>query len=148
MDIMILSAADSLWSEVSTYAAACSWHAGAALSQHMNSNGFTDWERVIVALEQGKICGFCTVSKTDCIPDVPYSPYIGFVFVDEGYRGARLSEQMIRCAMDYLRTLGFHEVYLVSDHVNLYEKYGFQILDRKLAPWGTEEKIYTQSLRK
>ncbi|MDO4298341.1 MAG: hypothetical protein Q4C59_07700 [Lachnospiraceae bacterium] len=41
---------------------------------------------------------------------------------------------------------GFEEVYLVSDHVNLYEKYGFSVVDRKMAPWGEEEKIYWQRL--
>jgi hypothetical protein len=32
------------------------------------------------------------------------------------------------------------KVYLVSDHENLYEKYGFRVIDRKTAPWGSEEK--------
>lgn len=59
------------------------------------NNGFNDWERVIVALDNEKICGYCTVSKTDCIPDVDYTPYIGFMFVGEEYRGNRLSQQLI-----------------------------------------------------
>ena len=46
--------------------------------------------------------------------------------------------------MDYLKSVGFDKVYLVSDHVNLYEKYGFRVIDRKIAPWGSEEKIYMQ----
>jgi hypothetical protein len=44
--------------------------------------------------------------------------------------------------MDYLKGVGFDQVYLVSDHENLYEKYGFRVIDRKIAPWGSEEKIY------
>ena len=67
-------------------------------------------------------------------------PYIGFMFVDELYRGNRLSQQLICYAMDYLKNVGFDKVYIVSDHVNLYEKYGFVIIDRKIAPWGSEEK--------
>jgi len=112
----------------------------------MNNNEFQDWERVIVALDDGKICGFCTVAKTDCIPNVVYTPYIGYMFVDELCRGNRLSQQLILYAMNYLKSIGFDKVYLVSDHVNLYEKYGFHIIDRKIAPWGSEEKIYMQEL--
>lgn len=107
---------------------------------------FKEWERVLVALENDKIAGFCTVSKTDCIPNVEYTPYIGFMFVGEAYRGHRLSQKLIQNAIIYLKDLGFENAYLVSDHNNLYEKYGFCVIDRKMAPWGEEEKIYVQRL--
>ena len=48
--------------------------------------------------------------------------------------------------MKYLKSIGFDKVYLVSDHENLYEKYGFKVIDRKMSPWGSEEKIYIQEL--
>lgn len=112
----------------------------------MDNNEFNEWERVIVALDNEKICGYCTVARTDCIPDVSYTPYIGYVFVGEEYRGNRLSQKLIRYAMDYLKAIGFDKVYIVSDHENLYEKYGFDIVDRKIAPWGSEEKIYMHKL--
>lgn len=82
------------------------------------------------------------VSKTDCIPDADDTPYIGFVFVGEEYRDKRLSQQLIGHAIDYIKNIGYHRAYIVSDHENLYEKYGFHIIDRKITPWGSEEKIY------
>jgi len=75
-----------------------------------------------------------------------YTPYVGYVFVDEACRGRRLSQQLIRYAMNYLKQQGFEEVYLISDHENLYEKYGFSVIDRQMSPWGSEEKIYRQTL--
>lgn len=140
-----LTASHPLWERVKVYAAHCSWHAGEFLARHMSDCTFSDWERVIVALDGETICGYCTVAKDDCIPSVPYTPYIGFVFVGEAYRGKRLSQKMIQFSTDYLRSVGFHKVYLVSDHENLYEKYGFQVVDRQLAPWGSLEKIYMLS---
>jgi len=112
----------------------------------MQNHAFADWERVMVAVHENHIAGYCTVAKSDCIPDVPYTPYIGYMFVDEAYRGHRLSQELISFAMAYLRTLGFTRVYLVSDHENLYEKYGFRVVDRKPAPWGEMEKIYMREL--
>lgn len=44
---------------------------------------FTDWERVIVALHENDLAGYCTVAKSDRIPNVPYTPYIVYMFVDE-----------------------------------------------------------------
>jgi len=76
------------------------------------------------------------------IPDIPYTPYIGFVFVGERYRGKRLSGKLILSALAYAKELGFDQAYLISDHVNLYEKYGFVKIDEKEAPWGAMQSIY------
>lgn len=146
MNFMEITPTDDLWEKVSRFAKNCSWNAGKSLSQRMCDNAFSDWERVIVALHENEIAGYCTVSETDCIPDIPYTPYIGYLFVNEAYRGQRLSQKLISHAMTYLKSAGFHQVSLVSDHENLYEKYGFRVIDRKPAPWGELEKIYTKEL--
>lgn len=146
MEFELLTSYSKRWQSMIRYAEGCSWSAGKALANDMKNCAFTDWERVLAALDDGKICGFCTVSKTDCIPDADYTPYIGFVFVDEGYRGRRLSQSMIQYAMAYLKSVGFDRVYLVSDHENLYEKYGFAVIGHGKAFWGPIEKIYMQRL--
>lgn len=146
MNFKTITPSDELWSRVRNYAESCSWKAGKSLANDMDNNVFKEWERVIVAFDNEKICGYCTVAKTDCIPNVCYTPYIGYMFVGEEYRGNRLSQKLIQYAMDYLKTVGFDKVHIVSDHENLYEKYGFHVIDRKIAPWGSEEKIYMQKL--
>ena len=146
MNFEMITSSDPLWNKVRNYANNCSWRAGQSLANAMDNNLFTEWERVIVALDQQKICGYCTVAKTDCIPDLCYTPFIGYLFVDEEYRGNRLSQRLIQYAMNYLKSVGFDRVHLISDHDNLYEKYGFEIIDRKTAPWGSTEKIYLQKL--
>lgn len=146
MKFTTITSSDEMWSRVRNYAESCSWKAGKSLANDMDNNEFKQWERVIVAFYNEKICGYCTVAKTDCIPNVCYTPYIGFMFVDEEYRGNRLSQKLIQYAMDYLKSIGFDKVHIVSDHENLYEKYGFQVIDRKIAPWGSEEKIYMHKL--
>ena len=142
MNFRIITSPNELWCKVRNYTESCSWGAGKTLASAMDNNGFNDWERVIVAVDNEKVCGYCTVSKTDCIPDVDYTPYIGFLFVGEEYRGNRLSQQLIEYAIDYIKNVGYNKVYIVSDHENFYEKYGFHVIDRKIAPWGSEEKIY------
>ena len=140
--ILPLKTGDNLWDKVANYAENCSWRAGANLSKLMKENNFTDWEKVFVALADDDIAGFCTLSKTDCIPNLPYTPYIGFVFVNEIYRGKRISETLCKHSISYAKSLGFEKVYLISDHVNLYEKYGFVEIDKQPAPWGAMETIY------
>jgi len=146
MIIKAVTASDEIWNKVKSYAYNCSWKAGKSLAKAMMNNDFKDWERVIVAFDNNEICGYCTVAKTDCIPNLIYTPYIGYLFVDEECRGNRLSQKLIVYSMKYLKSIGFDKVYLVSDHENLYEKYGFKVIDRKMSPWGSEEKIYIQEL--
>lgn len=142
MNFKAITSSDELWQRVRNYAEDCSWRAGKKLASAMDNNEFGDWERVIAVTDNEKVCGYCTISKKDCIPNADYTPYIGFIFVGEEYRGNRLSKQLIEYAIDYLKNIGYDRVYIVSDHENLYEKYGFRVIDRKIAPWGSEEKIY------
>lgn len=146
MDLKMITSLDETWERVKDYAKSCSWSAGKSLANAMANDLFTEWERVVIALDNQKICGYCTVAKTDCIPDVHYTPYIGYLFVGEEYRGNRLSQTMIQYGMDYLHSIGFDRVHIVSDHENLFEKYGFEVVDRKTAPWGSVEKIYMKRL--
>lgn len=135
MEIKPIKYGDDLWQQAIHYAKDCSWSAGGSLAKQMQENRFVDWERVFVVTDGFQICGYCTFTKTDCIPDVDYTPYLGYLFVGEEYRGQRLSEGFIIKVLEYAKTVGFDKVYLVSDHINLYEKYGFVKVDEKPAPW-------------
>ena len=146
MDFKMINSSDEMWNVVRDYAENCSWSAGKSLANAMENDLFTEWERVVIAIDEQKICGYCTVARTDCIPDVSYTPYIGYMFVGEEYRGNRLSQKLIQYSMAYLKSIGFDRVHIVSDHENLYEKYGFEVIDCKIAPWGSMEKIYMQRL--
>lgn len=83
MNILSVTFDDDMWQEVSQFAQSCSWRAGKALSQSMSDNAFTAWERVIVALHENDIAGYCTVAKSDCIPNVPYGSVKKFVSLEE-----------------------------------------------------------------
>lgn len=154
MEIKALTPADSLWPKLMAYAASCSWKAGPFLAKDMENGVFTEWERVFAALEdrdsssskEYEITGYCTLARKDCIPDVPYTPYIGYMFVDEKFRGRRLSGQLIRAALDYAGKLGFSRVYLVSGEKGLYEKYGFHKIDEKKDAWGNDEQVFMTEL--
>ena len=59
-------------------------------------------ERVFALAEGTAIAGYCTLVEVDCL-EVPYRPFISYVFVGEPYRGQRWSEKLIRAAMAYAR---------------------------------------------
>ena len=139
MDITIVD--DKLKDAVISYAENCSWGAGKELARLMREDGFKEWERVFAACENGEIAGFCTLTERDEMPpEYPSTPFIGFVFVDERFRGRRVSEKMIKSAIGYADEIGFEKVYIMSGEVGLYEKYGFtKIGDFETIYGGTEQ---------
>jgi len=141
MDIVALTSADPLWDKANHYMDNCGWEGGPRLA-YMMRDGFLDWERVFVAVEDGNIAGYCSLQKDDYIPNLDYTPYVRFVFVGEPYRGARLSERLCMTAIAYAKSLGYDRVYLTSDHVGLYEKYGFIKLGDEPDQDGEPEGIF------
>lgn len=132
-----------LWEKTAEFAQNCSWKAGMFLAEKMRRNGFLDWERVIIAAVQNEIAGFCTFTEKDELPaDSGFSPFIGFVFVDERYRGNRLSGQMIRSALRYAGEIGYQTVYLLSGEQGLYEKYGFEKIGEYETIYGTTDQLF------
>lgn len=147
MTIIWLSIQDPLWEKVIWYANDCPWEAGPILAEKMIQNNFSDWERVFVAIEDDKIVWFCTFTKDDGIPNCEYAPFVGFIFVDEGYRGQRLSERLIDSVEEYAKTLDFKNLYIVSDHRWLYEKYGFKKIDESIDAHGRRETIFCKTIK-
>ena len=143
MEIQMMQKGHSLWDKTISYAQSCSWKAGPCLAERMKANAFKDWERVVVAVENETIIGYCAFSERDELPEeYAYSPFIGFVYVDERHRGKRISEKMIQQIISYAKSIGYQTVYITSGEQGLYEKYGFEKLDDFLTIYGTEEQLF------
>ncbi len=143
MDIQMIQKGHDLWNKTIAFAESCSWKAGPSLAARMKANAFRDWERVIAAVENETVVGFCTFSERDELSEeYGFSPFIGFVFVDEHYRGKRISEKMIRQVLSYAKSVGFRTVYLLSGEQGLYEKYGFEKMGDYPTVYGTTDQLF------
>ncbi len=135
------------WEETISFAANCSWRAGPYLSQKMANNEFKEWEKVFCTVENEKVVGYCTfVEKDELSPQYDFTPFIGFVFVDEQYRGKRISQLLIDSAASYARKIGYQKIYIMSGEIGLYEKYGFIKLEDYETIYGTTDQLFVKSL--
>ena len=146
MELTFVERGTPLAEKLIAFAKQCSWDAGPCFAGYLEYDRYVGFERAAAAVDGDNIAGYCNVLKEDCLPDLPYTPYIGFLFVDERYRGQRLSQKLLTFCEDYLRGLGFERVYLTTDHDNLYEKYGYVYLESHMADWGEIEKLYVKEL--
>ena len=147
MQIIYLENNLKLWNELIDYANKCEWEAWPILAQKMQWNSFSERERVFVATEDENIAWYCTFTKEDWIPNCDYTPFVWFIFVDEKYRWKRYSEKMINTVEKYARTLKFHELYIISDHKWLYEKYWFEPIDIKTDELWRSETIFKRKIK-
>ena len=147
MEIKQVFFKDENWDKLINFVKNSSWRASPIIAGNWEKNNFLDWERIFVAMENNDIIGHCSLNKTDSVPNVEYTPYIQAVFVNEKFRGNRISEKMINSAIEYARSLGIKRVHIVSDHKNFYEKYGFIKIDEKKDYRGELQGIYVQKLQ-
>lgn len=116
----------------------CSWdECKDHIADMIKSWVFTDWERMFVAICDGKIVGMTSIMKTDYYPLPEIFPWISCVFVTEKNRGNRTSEQLINYANDYARNLGFKKTYISTGFMGLYEKYGYSYV-KDIVNYGNE----------
>lgn len=141
MEIRILTTKDEYWNKTIEASEKCSWPAGVNLAEKMRNNEFSDFEYPVVAIEEDRIVGLCCLLKQDFIPNCSYSPWISFIFVDEEYRGNRISQQMINKILDDLNSRNFSKIYICTSESNLYEKYGFSHIDTLKSYADTMAKV-------
>lgn len=134
------------WDALINYSKTCSWIAGKHLAGLMEKNSFAEWESVFVAEVENKIIGFCTFMKTDYYPENRYSPWISSIFVDEAYRGCRISGKMIETVILYAKEQGFSKVFIPSDMIGFYEKYGFEKIDELQNYSGDIDNIFAKEI--
>ena len=145
-EVIRLECNTDLWHRLTDYAENCSWIAGKHLAEMLRNNSFRKWESVFAAFHDNEIIGFCTFLETDYYPENRYSPWISTVFVDENYRGNRLSQKMIEAVIEYARGQGFRTVYIPSDMTGFYEKYGFEKIDTLINYGGDTDKIFARNI--
>lgn len=144
INIETIKCGHKLWADTIDFAEKCSWRAGAYLASKMKNNEFEENEWVLVALIDEKIVAYCTFVNKDELPDeYEFTPFVGFMFVDEKYRGNRLSEKLIDSACDLAINQGYSKIYILSGEIGLYEKYGFiKIGDYKTIYESVDQLFY------
>ena len=108
--------------------------------------GFSEWEAPFAALIDDRIVAMATFMKTDYYPLPEIYPWISTIFVAEEFRGRRISGRLIDFVNGYAKECGFARTYIPSEHVGLYEKYGYRYL-KDITNYGNGvDRLYVREL--
>ena len=125
------------------------WRAAKFLAKLLREGTFqqaTGGGTVYLLMDEERIVSFVTLTRQDCIADEKMYPWLGFFYTFPAYRGHRYGGQLLGYAAEEVKKRGCKQVYLATDHVGLYEKYGFFYLESRTDIYGEESRIYVKNL--
>lgn len=109
-------------------------------------NALGEYAKLFLMTDAKRLVSFCTLSIKDCIEDDKLFPWIGFVYTFPEYRGNRFSEKLISHAENTALENGWSRAYIATDHIGLYEKYGYVYMESRKDCWGELSRIYYKNL--
>lgn len=125
------------------------WGAAKLLAKLLQENTFQKTlggGTVYLLMDEENVVSFVTLTRQDCIADEILYPWLGFFYTFPAYRGHRYGGQLLEYAANEAKKQGFEQVYLATDHVGLYEKYGFNYLENRIDMYGEDSRIYAKNL--
>jgi len=81
-----------------------------------------------LCLDDDRIVGGLGVIENDFHDRKDLSPNVCAVYTEEDCRGQGIAGTLLNMVVDDLRSKGISPLYLVTDHVGFYERYGWEFL--------------------
>ena len=81
-----------------------------------------------LCLDGDEIAGGLGVIENDFHDRKDLTPNVCAVYTEEKHRCKGIAGHLLNMAADDLRTKGITPIYLVTDHMNFYERYGWEFL--------------------
>ena len=124
------------------------WRAGAFLHNLLSKGTFFDavgqHSKVLLLTEGDELISFCTYAEKDDIQPTELTPWVGFVYTFPAHRGHRYAGLLFDEVERLARREQVREVYLSTNHIGLYEKYGFTYKTQMNDMDGESSRIYVR----
>lgn len=126
------------------------WGAGAFLHELISNGTFFETvgkdSKVLLLIDDDELISFCTYAQKDDIQPTELTPWIGFVYTFPEHRGHRymglLFDEIERLAKEE----HISEVYISTNHIGLYEKYGCEYKTQMNDMNGELSRVYVKKI--
>ena len=101
---------------------------------------------MFIAIYNNQVIGVVSLWRNDLTSRQDLCPYMATLFVKEEYRNKGVGRKLQEKCIDEARRLGYHYLYLITDHKNYYEKIGWTFLEEAPLNDGNYTRIYQYKL--
>ncbi len=126
------------------------WVAANYLHYLLKENKFYDLvgdnSRVLMLTENNKLIAFCTLAEKDDVQPTDLTPWVGFLYTFPSYRGKGYAKELISYAENLAKSDGKSNLYISTNHIGLYEKYGYEFYSFANDVNGEETRVYRKKL--
>jgi len=105
-------------------------------------SGDKELPKCYMMLKNDNIIGYYQLVEQELVIRKDLSPWITTLFIDEQERGQRLGSELLEHGRTVAGILGYAKVYLATDQIQFYEKYGFREIGLDKFVMGLPTKIY------
>ena len=127
------------------------WRAGAFLGRLLRNDEFFDAvgkdSRVLLLTEGDELISYCTFAEKDDIQPTDLTPWVGFVYTFPKHRGHRYAGLLFDEVERLAKERPAAEVYLSTNHIGLYEKYGWEFFDMMDDMDGEPSRVYVKKIK-
>lgn len=102
---------------------------------------------IYLVIEEAELIGFFTITNQDCIADKTLFPWLGFVYVFPLYRKQGFLRKIIAFAFDTVKALGYEQLFVASEHLELYQKFDFEYYDKRIDVFNEPTLIYVKHFK-
>lgn len=128
----------------------CDWIAGKFLVELIQKKELTKLlgqnTKLLLLTNELDLISFCTFSDIDDIETTELTPWIGFVYTFPLFRGNRYIGKLLNYAEELAKSNGFSNIYVSTDQVGIYEKYGFSFLKIMKDRHDLDSRVYIKAL--
>ena len=100
----------------------------------------------LLLMDGEELVSFVTLTGQDAVRDETLTPWIGFVFTQPACRGHRYAGLLLNHAEREAAGMGYGKIYICTDHIGLYEKYGYTWQENRVDFWGDDVQVFYKNL--
>ncbi len=128
----------------------CDWGAGQYLEKLLREEKLKQLvgksTKVLMLVDGDKLVSFCTFAEKDDIQPTDLTPWIGWVYTFPAYRGKRYARKLLEHAEELAKEAGIENIYISTNHIGLYEKYGYEFFQVMKDIEGEDSRVYVRRL--